>query len=39
MYDRYVLVADIRDGSKVSQISSILDSACSNSFDDLNGAI
>ena len=39
MYDRYVLVADIRDGSKVSQINYILDSACSKNFSDFDGEI
>ena len=34
-----VIVTDIRDGSKVLQISYILDSACSKKFDDINGEL
>ena len=34
-----VIVMDIRDGSKVSQLSYILDSACSKNFSDFDGEI
>jgi len=34
-----VIVMDIRDGSKLSQLSYILDSACSKNFSDFDGEI